>query len=106
MGYLFLVLAIVAEVSATLSLKAAARGKKFMYGVVISGYLVAFLLLALTLREGVPLGIAYGIWAAVGVALTAILSRVIYKEPLTWVMLVGIGMILVGILIIELSAQH
>lgn len=106
MGYLFLVLAIVAEVSATLSLKAAARGKKFMYGVVISGYLVAFLLLALTLREGVPLGIAYGIWAAVGVALTAILSRVIYKEPLTWVMLVGIGMILVGILIIEISAQH
>lgn len=106
MGYLFLVLAIVAEVSATLSLKAAARGKKFMYGVVISGYLVAFLLLALTLREGVPLGIAYGIWAAVGVALTAILSRVIYKEPLTWVMLIGIGMILVGILIIELSAQH
>lgn len=106
MGYLFLMLAIVAEVSATLSLKAAARGKKFMYGVVISGYLVAFFLLALTLREGVPLGIAYGIWAAVGVALTAILSRVIYKEPLTWVMLVGIGMILVGILIIELSAQH
>jgi small multidrug resistance pump len=106
MGYVFLALAILGEVGATLSLKAAARGNRRMYAVVGGGYIFAFTLLALSLREGIPLGIAYGIWAAVGVALTAILSRVIYKEPLTRVMLLGIGMILVGILIIELTAQH
>jgi small multidrug resistance pump len=106
MGYLFLLLAIFGEVGATLSLKAAARGNRKMYAVVGGGYVFAFALLALSLREGIPLGIAYGIWAALGVALTAILSRVIYKEPLTKVMLLGILLILGGILLIELAAQH
>lgn len=106
MGYLFLLLAIFGEVGATLSLKAASRGKRAMYLVVLAGYLLAFTLLALALREGIPLGVAYGIWAALGVALTAILSRVIYKEPLTKVMLLGILLILGGILLIELAAQH
>ena len=77
-----------------------------MYAVVGGGYVFAFTLLALSLSEGIPLGIAYGIWAAVGVGLTAILSRVIYKEPLTKVMLLGILLILGGILLIELAAQH
>ena len=106
MGYLFLFLAIVGEVGATLSLKAASKGHRRMYLVVLVGYIFAFSLLALALRTGIPLGVAYGIWAALGVALTAILSRVIYKEALTRVMLLGIGLILAGILLIELTAQH
>ena len=106
MGYLFLLVAILGEVGATLSLKAASRGNRKMYAVVGGGYLVAFTLLALSLRQGIPLGVAYGIWAALGVALTAVLSWAIYKEPLTKLMLVGIGLILVGILLIELTSPH
>ncbi|MCF8531351.1 MAG: QacE family quaternary ammonium compound efflux SMR transporter [Candidatus Nanopelagicales bacterium] len=106
MGYLFLLVAILGEVGATLSLKAASRGNRKMYAVVGGGYVVAFTLLALSLRQGIPLGVAYGIWAALGVALTAVLSWVIYKEPLTKLMLVGIGLILIGILLIELTSPH
>ncbi|MFI6700214.1 hypothetical protein ACIBJC_14765 [Streptomyces sp. NPDC050509] len=52
------------------------------------------------------LGVAYGIGAASGVALTAMASRVLFDEPLTKVMGGGIGLIIVGVLKIELGAAH
>lgn len=106
MAYVFLFLAVFGEVGATLSLKVAARGVRAMYLVVITGYIFAFAMLALAIQQGLALGVAYGIWAAMGVALTALLGKLIFKEPLTKIMLVGIALILAGILIIELGAQH
>jgi len=50
-----------------------------------------------------PIGVAYGIWAATGVALTAVLGRVLFREPLTRLMLGGIGLIIVGVLLVELG---
>lgn len=105
MGWVFLAAAIVLEVSATLSLRAATHGSKLWYVPVGVGYVAAFTMLSLTLREGVPLGVAYGIWAAVGVALTAIASRIIFKEPLTWIMAIGIALIMGGVLLIEVGAN-
>ena len=52
------------------------------------------------------LGVAYGIWSAAGVALTAVASRVLFKEPLTLVMILGLGLIMGGVLLIELGAAH
>ncbi|WP_348728669.1 SMR family transporter, partial [uncultured Mycolicibacterium sp.] len=75
MQYLLLIGAILTEVTATLSLRVAARGRPPFYVVVVVGYLLAFTLLAGSLRAGMPLGVAYGIWAAAGVALTATASR-------------------------------
>ena len=63
-------------------------------------------LLALALGAGVPLGVAYGIWAAAGVALTAVLSRFLFKEPLTLIMGVGVALIVGGVLLIEIGAAH
>jgi len=51
------------------------------------------------------LGVAYGIWGASGVALTAVLSNLIFKEPLTTIMIAGIIVIIVGVLMIELGSQ-
>ena len=72
----------------------------------VVGYVTAFTLLSLTLAQGVPLGVAYGIWAASGVALTAILSKFLFKEPFTWLMGLGIVFIVGGVLLIELGAAH
>ena len=63
-------------------------------------------LLAATLATGLGIGIAYGIWAALGVALTALASRVLFREALTPTMLAGIGLIILGVLAIELGAAH
>lgn len=106
MAWLYLAAAILTEVAASLSLKAATNGKRAWYAVVIAGYLLAFAALTLALGEGLGIGVAYGIWAATGVALTAIGSRVLFKEPLTPVMGAGMALIAAGVLLIELGGAH
>ncbi|WP_299569046.1 SMR family transporter [uncultured Williamsia sp.] len=106
MAYLFLVLAIVSEVLGTLALGAAATGHRAFYIGVAVGYVVSFLGLVWTLRAGLALGVAYGIWAAAGVALTAVASRFLFSEPLTRRMIAGIVLIVVGVLAIELGAPR
>ena len=103
-GWLYLAGAILAEVTATLCLQVAVQGRRAWYAVVGVGYLCAFVLLSLALAGGMPLSIAYGIWAACGVALTALLSRVLFAEPLTPVMVLGIALVVGGVLCVELGS--
>ncbi|WP_353710666.1 SMR family transporter [Arthrobacter sp. K5] len=106
MMWLLLTAAILTELSATLCLRLASQGKSIWYIAVGAGYLLAFTLLSLTLDQGMNLGVAYGTWAAAGVALTAIASRILFKEHLTPVMIAGLGLIIAGVLLIELGAAH
>ncbi|MCT2058405.1 DMT family transporter [Dietzia cinnamea] len=101
-----LVSAIVGEVTGTVSLRMATTGRKTWWVGVSAGYVFAFVMLSVALAQGLPLGVAYGIWAAAGVAITAVLSRIFFKEPLTWVMGLGIVLIVGGVLLIELGAVH
>jgi small multidrug resistance pump len=103
--WLLLASAIVCEVTASLSLKRALEQPVF-YVVVAIGYVTAFILLTLTLKEGLGIGVAYGIWAACGVALTAVASKIFFSEPLTGAMMVGIGLIIAGVLLVETGASH
>ncbi|WIE59230.1 SMR family transporter [Curtobacterium sp. MCLR17_031] len=103
MGWVLLAIAIATEVGATISLKLATDGKRVWYVAVVAGYLIAFSLLAVALTLGLPIGVAYGIWAATGVALAAILGRVLFREPLTALMLGGIALIIVGVFLVELG---
>lgn len=102
--WLYLALAICSEVSATLALRAANGHPAWLVGVVI-GYTLAFVLMSLLLREGMPIGVAYGIWAATGVVLTALLAIPLFGERLTWVMGLGIAVIVGGVLLVELGSR-
>lgn len=94
--------AILVEVFATLSLRASDGFRKRAWiAPVVVGYLVSFYLLWLTLALGMPVGVAYGIWTACGVALVALIARVLFREPLTWLILLGIALIVAGVLTIE-----
>ena len=104
MGWLFLAGAILTEVGATVALRLSIGGSKAWYLAVGAGYLASFALLSLTLANGVGLGVAYGVWAATGVALTAVISRFLFKEPLTVIMGAGIALIAGGVLLIELGS--
>ncbi len=104
-AWLLLAAAIAVEVTASLSLKAA-LDQPALYVVVVIGYAASFVLLGLVLRAGIPLGVAYGIWGAVGVAATALLAAALFGEPLTPVMLAGLGLIVVGVLCVELGSQR
>jgi small multidrug resistance pump len=103
--WLLLAGAIVCEVTATLSLKRA-LDLPVLYAVVAVGYVAAFFLLTFTLKQGLGIGVAYGIWAACGVALTAVASKLFFGEPLTQVMMAGIVLIIAGVLLVELGASQ
>lgn len=104
MSWLWLLLAIASEVTATLSLRASDGFRKRIWLIpVLVFYVLAFTFLSLTLRTGMPVGIAYGIWAAVGIVLIALIARVAWKDPLTKRMIVGIALITVGVILVELS---
>ncbi|MDR7330726.1 DMT family transporter [Corynebacterium guangdongense] len=101
MSWLFLALAIVLEVSGTTSLRVASAGRNGMYVLVVVFYVLSYAALSVTLASGMPLGVAYGIWTAVGVALTAVIGRVVFREPFTWVMGLGVVLIMAGVLLVE-----
>ena len=96
--------AIGVEVAATLSLRASQDHSVWLV-VVVAGYLGAFVLLTLVLRAGVPVGVAYGIWGALGTAGTAVLAAAIFGDPFTWPIVVAIGLIIAGVLLVELGSH-
>jgi small multidrug resistance pump len=105
-AYLFLALAIVTEVVATVSLKLSEGFSRLGPSVVVVvGYLLAFGLLSQALVRGLGVSVAYGVWAAAGVALVAIAGAVLLGESLTWVQVGGIALVIAGVLALELGAR-
>src|SRR5699024_8570225 len=90
-------------VCTSLSLRMAVSSRTAWYGLVATGYVVAFVLLSLSLSAGMPLSVAYGVWTAAGVALTAILGKYLFKEPFTWVLALGVALSMGGVLLVELG---
>jgi small multidrug resistance pump len=105
MRWVALVTAISSGVAASMSLRPAVTGRPAFFGIVVAGYLAAFGALTVALSEGMAMGVAYGIWVASDVALVALLSKLIFDEPLTRLMASGIGLIISGVLLVELGAQ-
>lgn len=103
-AWLLLIPAILVEVTASLAFKGALQ-HPVLYVVVIIGYVSAFVLLAKILRTGMALGVAYGIWGATGIALTAVGSLLLYGEPMTALKFIGIIVIIAGVLFVELGAK-
>jgi small multidrug resistance pump len=108
MGYLFLALAIATEVIATTFLKLTSGERQiwWAYPIVVVGYLLSFVMLSQTLSKGVPLGIAYAIWAGVGVVLVAVISWVVFHETLTWQQLAGMVLVVGGVVLLEAGDKH
>jgi small multidrug resistance pump len=102
MMWLALAGAILIEVAATLLLRASDGFRKRVWVIpVIVGYVISFGMLSL----GMPVGIAYGVWSACGVALVAVIAKFLFAEPLTWLMGAGIALIIAGVLTIELTGS-
>lgn len=106
-GWLFLVIAVVAEVVATSALKASEGFSRVWPSVtVVIGYVAAFYFLSLTLRY-LPLGVAYAVWAGVGVVLTTLIGWALFQQKLDIAAVVGIGLILAGVMVMNVfSSVH
>jgi small multidrug resistance pump len=99
-NWAILVAAIVLEVAATLALRAAIDNP-WWAGLTVAGYAGAFVALSALLRLGAPIGVVYGIWAAAGVALTAVLGTVLFAEPFTPLIGIGIATVIAGVVLVE-----
>ena len=97
--------AIVSEVVGTLALRAALDHPAWFVLVAV-GYVVAFALLGAVLAAGMPVGVAYGIWSASGVALTAVLAALVFHDPLTVRICLGIAAVIAGVLLVELGSHR
>ncbi|WP_217183166.1 multidrug efflux SMR transporter [Streptomyces sp. AC495_CC817] len=102
-----LLIAIALEVGATLSLRAAEGFTHPLWLIpVVLGYTGSLWLLSVVLDRGMPVGVAYGIWSAIGVVLTAVLGTVLFGELLSGVQIVGVGVIVAGVLLVELGSHR
>jgi small multidrug resistance pump len=105
MHWLHLAIAIVAEVIATSALKAAAGFTRPLPSlVVVAGYGLAFYFLSLTLRV-IPMGVAYAVWSAVGIALVSLIGWLVYDQRLDVPALLGMGLIVAGVAVIQLFSR-
>lgn len=105
MSWLYLSLAIVAEVVATSALKASEGFSRFTPSViVVCGYGLAFFLLAQTLKT-IPVGVAYAIWSGAGIVLVSIVGLVLFKQRLDAPALIGMGLIIAGVLIMQIFSR-
>lgn len=108
-SWLILAVAIVCEVIATSALKSSEGFTRMVPSViVVAGYGIAFYCLALALKT-IPVGIAYAVWAGVGIVLVATVAWMFMGQKLDAWAVVGIGMILGGVMVLNLlskSAAH
>jgi len=109
MGYVYLAVAILAEVVGTSALKAAEGFTRPLPSLlVVAGYGTAFYFLSLVLRT-IPVGVAYAIWSGVGVALIAVIGWAVYRQTLDAGAIAGIALIVAGVVVIQVfsrSAAH
>ncbi|MFC7369576.1 MULTISPECIES: DMT family transporter [Vreelandella] len=105
MTFVYLVLAIIAEVIATSALKASMGFTRPIPSiVVVIGYGVAFYLLSLVLKT-LPVGIAYAIWAGLGIVLVTLVGIAVFGERPDVPAVIGIGLIVAGVVMLQVFSK-
>ena len=103
--YVYLLIAIIAEVIATSSLKASQGFTRFIPSMVVFlGYGAAFYLLSLSLN-GIGVGVAYALWSGIGIILLAAVGVVVFGEKIDLPAVIGFVLILAGVVILNLYSK-
>ncbi|MEL5334675.1 multidrug efflux SMR transporter SsmE [Serratia nevei] len=104
-AFMYLTMAIVAEVIATTMLKASEGFTRLWPSLlVVLGYGVAFWGLSMVVKS-MPLGIVYAIWSGMGIVLVSVAAVFVYQQKLDWPAIVGLGLIIAGVLVINLLSK-
>jgi small multidrug resistance pump len=105
MAYLYLLVAIVAEVIATSALKASGSfTKPLPSALVVVGYGVAFYFLGRCL-ESMKVGVVYAVWSGLGIVLVTLVAAVLYKEVPDLPAVVGMALIVAGVVVLNLLSK-
>lgn len=105
MNWLYLAIAIIAEVIATSCLKSSEGFTKLWPSIaVVVGYGMAFFFLSLTLRA-IPVGIAYAIWSGAGIVLVSGIAWLVFGQKLDVAGLLGMALIIAGVITINVFSK-
>jgi small multidrug resistance pump len=105
MPFIYLAIAILAEVVGTSALKASNGFTVWLpSAVVVAAYGVSFYFLSLALRA-IPVGVAYAIWSGVGIVLISAIGWVFFRQRLDAAAIIGIGLIMAGVAVIQLFSS-
>jgi small multidrug resistance pump len=103
--WIYLLIAISAEVAATTALKASQGFTKLApSAIVVLGYGVAFYFLSLTL-DSIPLGISYALWSGVGIVFISLIGWRFFDQSLDAPAMIGIALIIAGVAVINLLSK-
>ncbi|MFG2040224.1 DMT family transporter [Dactylosporangium sp. NPDC048998] len=106
MGYVYLLLAIAVEVVGTSLLKATAGFTKFWPTTwVLIAYALAFLFMAQSVKV-VPVGVAYAMWSGLGTAAIVAIGAMFLGEPLSLLKVAGVGLVIAGVVVLNLDGAH
>lgn len=104
-AYGLLACAIISEViGSTFLVKSEGFSKLVPSLVVVVLFSLAFYLLSQVIKV-IPLGIAYAIWAGVGIVLTALIGYFIFRQSLDIPAMLGIALIVAGVVVINLFSN-
>lgn len=105
MAYLYLAIAIIAEVTATSALKASEEFTKLIPSIiVVTGYGISFYFMTLILRT-IPIGITYALWSGLGIVLVTIVGIFLYKQIPDTAAVIGMSLIVSGVVIIHIFSK-
>ena len=103
---LLLTIAILSEVAATLALRMShgfTRPVPSM--IVVAGYAISFYFMAQVLKE-LPVGLTYAVWSAVGTAVIATFGIIVWGESATVMKLASLGLIIMGVVGLNMTNAH
>lgn len=101
-----LAVAITSEVTGTLALRGSHGFSQIGPSVlVVTCYIVAFVALSFVLKRGLSVAIAYAIWSAAGILVIAVIDAVFLHEKFSWVQILGMATIVVGVMALELGTS-
>lgn len=107
LAYLFLFVAISAEVVATSLLKSTDGFTRLWPTVIcVLGYVVSFALLSMSISRGMQTDVAYALWSAIGTAAIVLIAVMFLGSPISVAKVVGVGLIIAGVLTLNMAGAH
>lgn len=104
-AYLFLGGAILSEVAGSTFLQKSEQFTKLVPSIAVGVfYVIAFYLLSFALKE-IPLGVAYGIWGSIGIAITALVGYFLFNQKLDLPAIIGIGLMISGVIVVQVFSK-
>tara|TARA_B100000963_G_scaffold150315_1_gene131065 strand:+ start:140 stop:475 length:336 start_codon:yes stop_codon:yes gene_type:complete len=100
-SYIFLSAAIILEVTGTMLLPISQNFTKIVPTVaLVAAYVSSVYCLTFALKT-IPIAVVYASWAGLGVFLIAILSKFVFDQSLSWQVIIGLILIVIGVILVN-----